>query len=272
MAKKSTEISEAAEAFDQIRHRMKELKGEMIVINIAIILLGIVMIAAPKPFTEFIGQILGGVLCIWGVLRCITFLRLKDDEMFGSFALVQGAAMIGFGIFFLTQPSRFSDLLNSVLVLAVLVAAVFKLQNAINYMKLKVRFWWLHLIVSLILIAFGIVAIIRPGLVDDKDGLAVLMIIIIGIAFVISGIWDIFSVIYISKVIRKKTDEMEAAGVVLKSDRKKKDKNVVKVKEKDVRTKSSKNIKDGEESISFNDPELDDIDNIDYDDDYDKKK
>ena len=65
---------------------------------------------------------------------------------------------------------------------------------------------------------------------------------------------------------------MEAAGVVLKSDRKKKDKNVVKVKEKDVRTKSSKNIKDGEESISFNDPELDDIDNIDYDDDYDKKK
>lgn len=275
MSKTKEEMDEISEGFDQVRNRIKELKGELIVINIAMIVLGVVMIAIPKPFTEFIGQILGGVLCIWGVLRCISFLRLKGDEMFGSFALVQGAAMIGFGIFFVTQPSRFSDLLNSALVLAVLIAAVFKLQNAINYMKLKLRFWWIHLLIAVLLIAFGVIAIIRPGWVDTKDGLAVLVTVIIGIAFVISGIWDLFSIIYLSKVIKKHTDELEAAGVIpteVNGKKSRKDKkNVVKVKDKDVKTKSNKRLKE-EESISFEDPELDDIDNIDYDDGYNDKK
>ena len=275
MAKKKEDPEEMDNGFEQVRNRIKEMKNEMIVINIAMIVLGAVMIVIPKPFTEFIGQILGGVLCIWGVIRCIAFLRLKADEMFGSFALVQGAAMIGFGVFFLTQPSRFSDLLNSALVLAVLVAAVFKLQNAINYMKLKVRFWWVHLLIAILLIVFGIIAIIRPGWVDTKDGLAVLVTIIIGIAFVISGIWDLFSIMYLSGIVKKKTDELEAAGVIPPSvngskSRSKKDKNVVRVKSKDVQTKSSKKV--SEEKITFEDPELDEIDNIDYDDGYDSKK
>lgn len=274
MAKKKEEPEEVNESFEQVRSRIKELKGEMVIINIAMIVLGAVMIAIPKPFTEFIGQILGGVLCIWGVLRCISFLRLKGDEMFGSFALVQGAAMIGFGVFFVTQPSRFSDLLNSALVLAVLVAAVFKLQNAINYMKLGVRFWWVHLLVALLLIAFGIIAIIRPGWVDTKDGLAVMVTVIIGVSFVISGIWDLFSIMYLSKVIKKQTDELEKAGVIpqsvnSKKNRKSKDNKVVKIK--DIQTKSSKKLTE-EESISFDDPELDEIDNIDYDDGYKDRK
>ncbi len=275
MAKnQKNDASEISEGFDQVRIRLKELKGEMIIINIAMVVLGIVMIIIPKPFTEFIGQILGGGLCIWGVLRCITFLRLKEDEMFGSFALVQGAAMIGFGIFFLTQPARFSDLLNSALVLGVLIAAVFKLQNVINYMKLKAKVWWVHLLVAVVLTVFGVIALVRPGWVDDKDGLLVVMTVITGVAFVISGVWDIFSVMYLAKLVKKKTDQMEAEGVIPRSvknsmDKKaKNDKKVVKLKDKDVRTKGSKN----EEKEIFDDPELDAIDNLDYDDGYDEKK
>ena len=275
MAKnQKNDASEISEGFDQVRIRLKELKGEMIIINIAMVVLGIVMIIIPKPFTEFIGQILGGGLCIWGVLRCITFLRLKEDEMFGSFALVQGAAMIGFGIFFLTQPARFSDLLNSALVLGVLIAAVFKLQNAINYMKLKAKVWWVHLLVAVVLTVFGVIALVRPGWVDDKDGLLVVMTVITGVAFVISGVWDIFSVMYLAKRVKKKTEQMEAECVIPRSvknsmDKKaKNDKKVVKLKDKDVRTKGSKN----EEKEIFDDPELDAIDNLDYDDGYDEKK
>ena len=275
MAKnQKNDASEISEGFDQVRIRLKELKGEMIIINIAMVVLGIVMIIIPKPFTEFIGQILGGGLCIWGVLRCITFLRLKEDEMFGSFALVQGAAMIGLGIFLLTQPARFSELLNSALVLGVLIAAVFKLQNAINYMKLKAKVWWVHLLVAVVLTVFGVIALVRPGWVDDKDGLLVVMTVITGVAFVISGVWDIFSVMYLAKLVKKKTDQMEAEGVIPRSvknsmDKKaKNDKKVVKLKDKDVRTKGSKN----EEKEIFDDPELDAIDNLDYDDGYDEKK
>ena len=64
MAKKKEDPEEMDNGFEQVRNRIKEMKNEMIVINIAMIVLGAVMIVIPKPFTEFIGQILGGVLCI----------------------------------------------------------------------------------------------------------------------------------------------------------------------------------------------------------------
>lgn len=264
----SDKAQEIKDAYQQVRDRIKEIRGEMILLNLAFIALGIVMIIIPKQFTEFIGQILGGALCIWGVIRCIAFLRLKEDEMFGSYALVQGAAMLGFGIFFLTQPYRFTNLLNSALVLVILIAAVFKLQNAINYMKLKVRYWWVHLLIAAVMIVFGIIAIVRPGWVDDEAGLAVLITVITGVAFIISGVWDLFSVMYMSKLVRKKTEELEAAGVIPKSPKSRKDKNVVRVKAKDVQEKLSKE----EEKETFSDPELDEIDNLDYDDGYDEKK
>ena len=275
MSKKKTEAAEEVNTYELLRNKYREIKTEMFILNLAIVVLGLVMVIIPAKFNEFIGQILGCALCIWGVLRCITFLRLKKEEAFGSNALVQGAAMLGFGIFFLTQPDRFANLLNSLLVLAVLIAAVYKLQNAINYYKVKISKWWLHFIAAALLLALGIIALIRPGWVDDEAGLAVMITIIIGCALMISGIWDIFAVSILSKKLKKTVKEMEEEGIVPEISGKgsKKDKKYVKLSEKDVTDKKSdKKLGKTEERTEFHDPELDDIDGLDYGDDFDEDK
>ncbi len=269
MAKKKTDETEL-EGLDLIKHRVKEMKTELVILNAALAVLGLVMIAIPQQFNDFIGQILGVALCIWGALRCIHFLRLKGDEAFGSYALVQGAAMIGFGIFFLVQKESFSNLLNSALALIILIVAVLKLQNAINYFKLKIKNWWLHLIAALVLIVFGVIAIIRPGFVDDDHGLLIVMTVIMGCALVISGIWDIVSVMIMSKAIKKTAKELEKEGKLPQTNKSKN--KVVKISEKDVTEKKPSKKQKNAETTSFSDPELDEIDNLDYGDEFDSKK
>ncbi len=273
MSKKQKETAGEISAYDMLRNKYHEIKTEIFIINLAMIVLGLVMVIIPGKFNEFIGQILGCVLCIWGVLHCITFLRLKKDEAFGSNALVVGAAMIGFGIFFIADPNRFSNILNSVLVLAVFIAAVFKLQNAINYFKVGIYKWWLHFFAAAVLTALGVIALIKPGWVDSEAGLASMVTIIAGCALIISGVWDAFSVLVLSKRLKKTVKEMEAEGVipsVTVRDNKKNNK-AVRLSEKDVTEKKTDNKKN-EEHTEFSDPELDEIDKLDYGDDFDEDR
>lgn len=259
--KNKEDLDPERQAFNNVMEKLKATKNEMLFLNLAVILLGIVMIAIPKEFNQFIGQILGCVLCVWGVLRCIAFLRLKNEEMFGSYALVQGAAMLGFGIFFLCEANSFAVLLNHVLTLIILIAAVLKLQNAINYYKMRLKNWWLHLLGAAILLTFGIIALVKPGFVDDQDGLVILMTIIMGIALVISGVWDAISVLILSKAVKEKAKEWDEQGLLSaapEQSRKNKIRNVVKVK--DV------------EEVHFSDHELEEIDGLDYSDDFSEDK
>lgn len=208
---KAKGTSKDAESLDSIKKKVREMKGEVLILNAAVFLLGLVMIIMPEQFNQFVGQILGVVLIVWGILRCISFIRLKNDEMFGSFALVQGAAMLGFGAFFLFRPEDFKLLLNTALILIILIVAVLKLQYAINYFKLKSSKWWIHLIVAVVLIAFGVFAILKPGMPIEngiiKEASALnLLTRIIGIGFVISGIWDTIAFLFMSKIIKKSAE------------------------------------------------------------------
>lgn len=254
MAKKQ-EVNSAAnqQGWDYIKNKTREMKTEMIIMNIAVVILGCLMITMPQQFEAFIGQILGVVLMVWGAIRCFSFIRLKSEEMFGSFALVQGAAMLSFGIFFITQPDQFQNILKLTINLSILMIAVLKVQNAINYMRLKMKFWWIHLIVGLLLAAFGIIAIINRGNMTVD-----LLFRLIGIAFVVSGIWDIISVMIITKAIKKAANTADTQSKLIDAEAEETPKN--KKAEKKADKKAAKKAKN-EETIRFD--EIDDIDKLD---------
>ncbi len=247
MAKKQTaEKNNDPQGWESIRKKVKDTKAEILILNVAIIILGILMIAMPEQFSQFMAQIIGVGLIVWGFLRCISFVRLKNEEMFGSYALVQGTAMLGFGVFFLTQPDKFNNLLNLILSLGILVIAVLKVQNAINYLKLKISKWWLHLLSAVIIMAFGIVAIVKPGNIAENVAL-----IITGCAFVISGIWDNVSVMIMSKFIKKTAKALENGSHYV--DVEAKDDN-------DKKNNKKKKSKNNEETKNFDDDGFDDLD------------
>lgn len=266
MAKDKQKIKDPEKTgYEAIKEKIKEMRTEFVILSAAIVVLGMVMICFPDQFNDFVGRIIGGVLCVWGALRCITFLRLKGEEMIGSFALVQGAAMIGFGIYFLVQEDRFSNLMNMLLTIMIIVLGVLKLQHAINFYKLRINSWWLHLIAALFLVSIGVFVLIKPKFSDDENTVLKIVTIITGASFAVSGIWDIVSVTKLSAIINKIAKELE------KSDGKQKaikgtaeDKPSKNKKDKaEIKDKKSKNG----EKVTFSDPELDEIDKLDYGDD-----
>ncbi len=257
MAKKNSAKKGSEDGYDQIKKKVSEMKAELIVLNAAIVTLGLIMIIIPEQFNTFIGQILGCVLCVWGLLRCISFLRLKKEDMFGSFALVQGAALLGIGIYFLINSDSFLRLLNVILIIMILVTGVLKLQYAINYYRLRSDKWWVHLIGAAILITLGLIAIFKPGIETNKNGAAIILTILIGASFVFSGLWDIVSVMIMSKIVKNVAQEaskqsryVSAEAEETPSDNKGKDEN--------VRIKKISRASLKEERVHFSDD--DDID------------
>lgn len=270
MAKEKQKVVDApTNEMPNVKTRIKEMRTEFVVLSAAFVILGIVMIVMPDQFNDFVGKIVGGVLCAWGLLRCFTFLRLKGEDMIGSFALVQGAAMIGIGIYFLVQQDSFRNVLDMLLTIMILVLGVLKLQHAINFRKLRIDGWQLHLLAALVLVAVGVVALVEPAFSDDKDVVLRIVTIITGAAFAVSGIWDIVSVLKLSKIIEKINKEFE------KSEAKKKaikGTAVDKPAKKTADKKSSKPAKTekkskNSETVTFSDPELEEIDKLDYGDD-----
>ena len=184
---------------------------ELILINAAAILIGILMVALPGMIRNLICQTLGALLCLWGIVRIINYFRTRTQSIFGSFGLVQGCAMMGFGVFLLVNFEVLGKIIDIALAIILLITAVFKLQYAFDFMKLKSPRWWIHLIGAIIMVGVGIFALVKPFSIAD-----IALIMVIGCGLIFSGIWDLVSILTIShslktafQQVKKKMDEKD---------------------------------------------------------------
>ncbi len=181
---------------DGIKKKVKNMQTEFIVLNAALIVLGILMIAFSSTFNEIICMAIGIGLCLWGVMRVIAYFRLHKQEVFGSFGLVQGCAMIGFGIYFLVNPKFFGSIIGIALAIVLLITAVTKFQYAFDLLKLESPYWWIQFIAAGLIAVCGILAITKPF------GLANIIMVFIGISLIASSLWDIITVLRISNILK----------------------------------------------------------------------
>ena len=196
MAKKQTQ-------WDTVKENIKSVKSEMIIMNAAIIILGILMVAIPDKINGLICQGIGVALCVWGVIRIINYFRTRAENVFGSFGLVQGGAMLGFGIFFISNPDFFVKFIDIALAITLLVSAVVKLQYALDFLRLEAKFWWLHLVGTIIMAVLGILALTKPF------GIVNIIMIFIGCGLIFSGIWDLISIFRVSRIVKDTINGVE---------------------------------------------------------------
>jgi len=153
-------------------------------------------------------------LAVWGVARAVAYFVTAREMVLGSFALTQGALLMGFGICFLVRPGVLAAFLTIALAVVLLVGGVMKLQYAIELSGLGVRGWWIELLGAALMVILGIVAFVNPF----EAGEALMMFL--GAAFVVDGVWDLASVICISALARKvrRREEQMAADARAQAD------------------------------------------------------
>ncbi len=181
---------------DDIKKKVKDAKIEFLILNVLLILLGGMMIAFRTGINLILCMAIGIGLCIWGVIRAISYFRKKSPEVLGSFGLVQGCAMIGMGIYMLVEPAFFGRMIGVLLAIGLIIAAVVKFQYAFDFMKLNSKYWWIHLIIAVVMAGLGVLALLKPF------GIANFIMAFIGISLIFSSLWDIASLIMMSRIVK----------------------------------------------------------------------
>ena len=180
-----------------VGEKVKSIRRELVLINIALIALGVLMMVYPGQSTAIICRCIGAALSIWGAVRIISYFTGAERVVLGSFGLVQGAVLLGFGICFLARPGVLAAFLTIALAIILLAAGVMKLQYALEMSSLQVRFWWIELIGALLMVVLGVIAFVSPFAAAET------LMIFLGASCAVSGVWDLVSVAALSAQVSK---------------------------------------------------------------------
>lgn len=183
----------------------KNIKRELIFADIAMLVLGLLMVILPKQSPDVLCITAGIFLGIWGLIKLVTYFAAKKTAPFTSFGLVEGATLAGFAVFFILSPQVLKDFIEIVLAIVLLISAVIKIQYTVDFLRLKEKLWYIPLLGAVVTIALGVFIFIDPF----KNHFLMLYI---GISFLVNGAWDILSVILLSKASKTLSLDEDKSG------------------------------------------------------------
>jgi uncharacterized membrane protein HdeD (DUF308 family) len=123
--------------------------------------------------------------------------RIAGSEILGSYGLVQGVTLLAFGMFFVIKPGFIAVFLGTALAIIIIVDGILKLQYAVDFYHLESDKWWIELIGAVVMVVIGIIALLNPFSTSSA------LIVFIGIALMIEGLWDFISLMRIVSVTKK---------------------------------------------------------------------
>ena len=113
------------------------------------------------------------------------------------YGLVQGVTLLAFGMFFVIKPGFIAVFLGTALAIIIIVDGILKLQYAVDFYHLESDKWWIELIGAVVMVVIGIIALLNPFSTSSA------LIVFIGIALMIEGLWDFISLMRIVSVTKK---------------------------------------------------------------------
>lgn len=181
---------------DEIKAKAKKIAREFGLVKIGIVVLGIVLIIFPSQSLDLVCRVLAAALMIWGIFRIEEYIRLQRNEIFASFSLVQGGALLIFGLCIMIHPEMLTAFITAGLSLLLIIGGVLKLQYALEFSHMNSRGWTIQIIGAILMIAAGITAFVNPF------GAANVLMIFLGISLIVDGVWDLVTLAYLSRFLK----------------------------------------------------------------------
>lgn len=175
---------------------LKQIKSAVVVINIAMILFGIVLVAFPMITLWLLCWIVGACAVIAGISNIIGYFSKYDVEHFYRMGLASGILLCILGIFLMTRSYLAVDILVIVLGLLVFIKNVVHLPGVFELRAAGEKKWWIPFILNLISCLLGIAMFVVP------IGAARVVVILVGIAFIVDGVTDLIWTLKFSKRIK----------------------------------------------------------------------
>ena len=176
-----------------------------IISALAYIVLGFVMIFYPDKVSIALCYTLGGALTVYGLFNLITYFTTRQASF--GFEMIVGIAATAFGVFFLISPQSILGMIAAIIGILIIVDSAIDIKRAFQLKALGLKYWWISLLVSALIIIFAIMTIIFPTFFAD------IIMIILGIALVYEGISGLTLIATIGHFAKKISNDAKIINI-----------------------------------------------------------
>lgn len=164
--------------------------------SIIFFILGAIIFTKPEVIVLFISYVLGGLMIIIGLFKCIkNYLDIKKDNSISSKEMIIGIILIIIGLVFILLADVIEALVRLVIGGWILFSGINRLIHALHLNK-KTRRFIIFLVLSLLLIVIGLYTILEANLAFQT----------IGIVLMVYSFIEIFGYIFNKKDIEPTTE------------------------------------------------------------------
>ena len=166
------------------------------VISTLMIILSLFLIFKPLESLEVLIIFFAVIIIFSGITNFISYFLIDRESRMYSFELLTGTITFISGIFLIIYRTELINLFPIILGIWIIVSNLFKLQLSINLSVLKENGWIFLVLMSILMIIFGVTLIIKPF------SSAVAITTISGILLLVSEVVSLIESIYVVKKIK----------------------------------------------------------------------
>ncbi len=173
--------------------RLRSIKWTYLVFSALWLVAGLALLIWPRFSSELVCHVLGILCVLYGVVKLFGYFSKDPYRLAFQFDLALGLLCIVLGGVLLFFSKALLALLPVIVGIFSMVSGVFRLQTAFEARRFGLDKWWGLLILSLAMMAVGVVLLVRPF------ASAMLALRLIGLAMLINGVQDITATAYTVK-------------------------------------------------------------------------
>ncbi len=169
------------------------------------IVFGILLIMLKAQTLSIAAYVLAVLMTAAGVYEIVSYTRAPAIRKITESRLAIGMILILAGALLAFNPGILKDLLPFVWGISLLFGGFLKIQYAFDQLTLKVRRWWIMLILAVFSLLIGTLALARPAFLGNSQE------IVIGIFLIVEAVLDVIVFILINNALKKHGDSIRPA-------------------------------------------------------------
>lgn len=166
---------------------LKVIKKDALLTDLIYMVIGILFILIPGFISDFICYLIGLLIIILGINPIRRYFKLIDKTRSAKIVFILGILMILLGLFIVLNPSMLASILPITIGAYLIIIALAKLSDAIEYKSSNYDKWYNFLLSSILTLIVGLVIIFNPFKT------VTLVIRIVGIVLLIDGLFDMYN-------------------------------------------------------------------------------
>ena len=166
---------------------LKVIKKDALLTDLVYMVIGLLLILIPGFISDFICYLIGILVIILGINPIRRYFKLIDKTRSAKIVFILGILMILLGLFIILNPSMLASILPITIGAYLIVIALVKLSDAVEYKNSNYDKWYNFLLSSILTFIIGLVIVFNPFKT------VTLVLRIVGIVLLIDGLFDMYN-------------------------------------------------------------------------------